>query len=72
MRTLENILESLLDNDFDIGDSDVLTLRQAGYYCTNMACTDEFGRYISSGQIKKMLGINISQTNGETHMHATD
>lgn len=64
MKPLYDILESLLDADFDIGD-EVLTLKQAGYICTNMSCNDNWGRNVSQKACAEITGdkIDISQAN---------
>lgn len=64
MKSLQSTLESLLDTDFDIGD-EVLTLRQAGYICTNMSCNDNWGRNVSQKACFEITDnkIDVSQAN---------
>ena len=57
------LLEGLLDSDFDVQDSDVFTLKQMGYKCTNMSANDSWGRGMSDQKCMDLTGIEISQTN---------
>ena len=63
MRALIELFEGLLDSDFDIKDSDVLTLKQMGYTCTNMSANDNWGRGMSDKNCMRLTGIEISQAN---------
>lgn len=63
MRTLQQIMDGLLDSGFDIKDSDVFTLKQMGYKCTVMSAGDNWGRGMDDRKCMDLTGIEISQAN---------
>lgn len=63
---MRSLRESLLSSDYDLHDSDVLTLRELGYKCTTMSCSDDYGISISQQKVSELTDgiINISLTTG--------
>ena len=65
MKSLNQIIESLLDADFDITDKD-LTLAQAGWYVERADASEHMMTQMNKQRISELNGLKCNQISGDS------